>query len=480
MDDPWDLTTALAQPSVVQAGDTLWLRGGQYRGEFVSRISGATDRPIVVRQAPGERATIDGRLTIEGQNAYYWGFEVTYSDPTRVTDQPGSDPAHLARARMTVLVSGSHVKLINLVVHDLGDGLFSGAAAQGLEVYGSLFYNNGWLAPDGVKGHNLYLQNDGEQKTIADNVAFNSFAYGLHLYGSDAATLYNFRVEGNTIFNSGIGGGVATGGLPNILMRGADGRFGRSAFIDNNLYQDTGLATSVQFGAAGEQPGEDIEFRGNTVQGPLSFNESRRYVVSSNRVTSGSGVLSDETVLVGYRPPGADTARSTFQTNRWDGNVYASPPGNTQDPFFVGFSPDAPTLRFDEWRRRTGFDVTSTYVAGPLPADAARDIVVRPNRYEPGRALITIWNLSNAGVAGVNVSGVLRPGDRYEVHHVYDVFGPAVTTGTYVGGDIELPLTPRLAPAPIGLGTSGHPSNAFQVFVLRALQPSRVQGLLRP
>lgn len=472
--NPWDLQTALAQPGVVQPGDTIWMRGGTYSGEFRGALTGTADLPVVVRQYPGEHAAIDGRLDVAGQYAYYWGFEVLDSDPQRVSAQASSDPTDLPRKRATVFVTGPYNKIINLVVHDLGDGLFSSAAAEGLEIYGSVFYNNGWLAPDGPKGHNLYLQNDGPPKTVDDNVLFNSFAYGVQIYGTEAATLYNFRVVGNSIFNSGAGGGAGASPQANILMRGADGRFGQSAFVDNNVYHENGLATSVQFGGAGDLPGEDIVFYRNTVQGQLNFNESRRYVVVGNRVTSGPAVLRDQAVLVGYRPPDADVSRDALQTNRWDDNVYASPAGNTQDPFFVGFSPDAPTLPFETWQSGTGFDATSSYVVGRLPVDPARDVVVRPNRYEPGRALITVWNPGDAGNALVDVSGVLSPGDQYEVHHVYDLFGAPVASGTYDGRPVVVPLTPRTAPAPIGRPSPAPSSNEFHVFLLQPLARTSV------
>src|SRR5690349_857974 len=57
---PWDLQTALGQPAAVKAGDTIWLRGGTYTGHFTSSLKGEKGRPIIVRQYPGERATIDG------------------------------------------------------------------------------------------------------------------------------------------------------------------------------------------------------------------------------------------------------------------------------------------------------------------------------------------------------------------------------------------------------------------------------------
>jgi hypothetical protein len=36
---PWDLQTALDQPTAVHPGDTIWLRVGTYTGNYVSHLS---------------------------------------------------------------------------------------------------------------------------------------------------------------------------------------------------------------------------------------------------------------------------------------------------------------------------------------------------------------------------------------------------------------------------------------------------------
>src|SRR5689334_17648608 len=58
--NPWDLQTALNGPAAVHPGDTIWLRGGTYRGTFASNLNGTSSAPIQVRQYAGERATLDG------------------------------------------------------------------------------------------------------------------------------------------------------------------------------------------------------------------------------------------------------------------------------------------------------------------------------------------------------------------------------------------------------------------------------------
>jgi hypothetical protein len=60
---PWDLQTALNQPSAVQPGATIYLRGGTYKGKFNSNLSGSATSPITLRSYPGEWAVIDGYVT---------------------------------------------------------------------------------------------------------------------------------------------------------------------------------------------------------------------------------------------------------------------------------------------------------------------------------------------------------------------------------------------------------------------------------
>src|ERR1700675_4665284 len=59
LSNPWDLRTALNQPSSVHPGDTIWLRGGTYSGAFESFLTGSLPSPIVLRSYPGEFARLD-------------------------------------------------------------------------------------------------------------------------------------------------------------------------------------------------------------------------------------------------------------------------------------------------------------------------------------------------------------------------------------------------------------------------------------
>src|SRR6266516_4447787 len=97
LSQPWDLGSGLAGAAGrVQPGDTIWLRGGTYRGAYRSTVSGAPGAPVVVRPYQGERAILDAGgatgnsvrgdfLIVGGDYTVLWGLELTDSDPNRAT-----------------------------------------------------------------------------------------------------------------------------------------------------------------------------------------------------------------------------------------------------------------------------------------------------------------------------------------------------------------------------------------------------------
>src|SRR6266705_1031693 len=173
---PWDLATALGGGGGrVAPGDTIWLRGGTYRGAVVSSVHGAPGAPVVVRPYRGERAVIDAAgatsstrrgdlFVVTGDYAVYWGFELMDSDPDRTTD---------TRPNM-VVNDASHTRYVNLIVHDGGIGFYTYAPPVDVEVSGCLFYNNGWEVPRQANGHAIYAKSNTGPLVLRDNIAFNN------------------------------------------------------------------------------------------------------------------------------------------------------------------------------------------------------------------------------------------------------------------------------------------------------------------
>src|SRR5438046_8909156 len=109
--NPWDLATALDGPAAVTPGSTIWLRGGTYAegpyyGGYSSNLTGTAAAPIVVRQFPGERATVTKFLVVRGGYTWYWGFEIVHTTPPVGDELFGFDEL------------GPGAKFINLVVHE--------------------------------------------------------------------------------------------------------------------------------------------------------------------------------------------------------------------------------------------------------------------------------------------------------------------------------------------------------------------------
>jgi hypothetical protein len=103
-----------------------------------------------------------------------------------------------------ITARGTHLKFINMVVHDTAGGFGVWAESTGTEVSGNIVYYNGWFAPDRGHGHGIYTQNaGGDLRTIRDNIVFDNFSHGIHAYGSDRAFLDDIVLQGNISFNNG-------------------------------------------------------------------------------------------------------------------------------------------------------------------------------------------------------------------------------------------------------------------------------------
>ena len=245
---PISLTKALSSTSPAKPGDTIWLRGGTYQGTWVSVLTGTAEAPIVVRQFPGERATLDmapsagDALLVYGAYTWYWGFELISSDPVRSSKEVGSWPYDIKRG-YGVNARGRHLKFINLIAHDLANGFGIWAEGFNIEVYGSLAYYNGWQAPDRAHGHGIYTQNKAGRHVLSDNITFHQFSHGIHAYGSDAAFLDYITLDGNISFGNG---SIGSSGITRELLLGGGDVAADPIVTDNSTY---GAQVNFGYGA---------------------------------------------------------------------------------------------------------------------------------------------------------------------------------------------------------------------------------------
>ena len=221
---PWDIESTLLGQRNVQPGDTVHLLAGTYRRrpkeQFEVKLAGVESKPIVVRAAPGERATIDGGLLVTEPSAHLWiqDLEILVSEPQPEKPVgPGSHPQDFTRHWGGLNVRGGrHNKYISLVIHHCRQGVSWWVDDKDSELHGCVIYDNGWPATDRGHGHAVYTQNNEGVKTISNNIMTGGHADSLHAYGSERAYVNNYLVEDNLCYAAGrflIGGGRPSHGI---------------------------------------------------------------------------------------------------------------------------------------------------------------------------------------------------------------------------------------------------------------------------
>ena len=441
--NPWSITTAFAGASgKIHPGDTVWLRGGRYgSGEsnsvYHATLSGTATAPIIIRQYPGERATINGNITADGNYVWFWGFEV----------------ANTNTAAQNVIGVDSHCpgcRFINLVVHDhSGDGFGMWSEGPNQVAYGNIVYNNGFHGSTSTTfGHGIYAQNNTGTKLLQDNILFDQFGYGIHVYGSDAAFLNNFTIDGNASFNSGLGTGMdyhIGGGSPvNNLV-----------FTNNMSYRMAdNRVNTVRLGYNWGPNNPGAKVTGNYLVGQLLLEHWNSLTFLNNTIIDPYGAAMTL----------EQNSGEPMTTGSWNDNTYVKTTSSYPvSPFQVAINGVTKTYLLSGWEQLTGFDGSST-VSSSMPGTSK--VVVEPNAYEAGRANVLIYNWSHQGAVSVDLSQVLRSGDHYVIVNAQNFYGAPVTSGTYGGGSISIPITSVTPPTPItgkAPWTTGNEFNAYVV-----------------
>ena len=461
INNPWDLATALSQPASVRPGDTIWLRGGTYRAPnsngFSSKLNGTATSPIIVRNYNGERATLDGRgtentLYVGGSYTWYWGLEIMDSNTNRTpngcTATVGYSPHPSAWG---VATYGPNNKFINMVVHDTAQGFSAYATSPDNEFTGNLSYYNGNLpypsCPGGDRnhGHGMYLQNASGLKIVQDNIVGDNADLGMQVYGSGNASVQGFRILGNALYN--------TSSWPtpyfqyNLLIAGGGVR--KDIQVQNNYSYftpsyDYGFVNFGQY-----TPGQDILVQNNVFAGG--------YTGVSMYGQSGPVNFTGNTVFI--RPSAYQeiilqmTSGQSVGSYTWDNNTYY---GRN----FFNFTSN---YDFAGWKGATQFDAHSSFNPN---APTGVWVYVRPNKYEPKRANIIIYNWDLNSQVAVDLSNVLRSGDAFVIQDAQNFYGPPVVKGVFNGTAVSIPMTNLPKASPIGFATPAHTAPQFGTFVL--------------
>lgn len=453
--NPWKLQQALSSPAALNnPTDTIWVwvLGGTYtntydaQNAFVCLTKGTANAPIIFRNYKDQRVTIDGQLQytmafVLGNCSYtwIWGLEFTNSS-TADRDHPSSDRLG------NIYCTAENIHFINLVVHDMGSGLDLWKTSLNSESYGCIIYNIGNNLNNGGNweghGHGMYLQNDTfGVKRIHNNIIFNTFAYGVKVWQTTTtAPIGNFDIQRNIVFN----GGVASENLGGVGNNSRTHNFFMVANGVNNPIVNTVVKHNYTY-AGINSPRPPVNAFGLNY-GVRNFVLDSNYLTCQTRLGFNNTPVFDASVKGNKIMAGIPTVYGYylwgFNTTDYPQNDYVSTVPNTGLEYFI-----------------------------------------LPNRYEPKRSHLVVYNWDSAATVTVNVSQAgLQKGEGYKLLNVMNLYEDIDSGVVDNNGNISIDMVNRTMGKVIG---SSKPSTSqfpkFGAFVLihtGKMQSSNV-GLLQ-
>lgn len=433
--NPWTLQKAFDHPAALKPGDTVWIRGGIYTNTYDAQTSfncktnGTLNAPIIFRNYKDERVLIDGAksYTIYAglgncSFTWFWGLEVINSSPT--------DRNHDILGGITC--TAENIKFINMIVHDTGSGIDAWKTAKNTEIYGCLIYHignnllndNNWEG----HGHGMYLQNDTfGTKLIHNNIVFSTFGNGIKIWQTTTtAPIGNFDIRNNILFN----GGSASENLGGVGNNSRTHNF----FVLSNGPNNPLVNTVIK---------HNYTFAGLNIPRPPVNAFGLNYGVKN--LILDSNYLSCQTRLGFNNTP-------IFN---------ASIKGN----HFIGGIP--PVYGYYLW----GFGQTdypeNLYI--PEIPSSGLEYFILPNKYEPGRSHLVIYNWDSLETVQINcIQSGLKPGESYELVNVMDYHADVINGQFPIDGILSIPMTQHSFAKPIGsMQQVASQFPTFGVFLIR-------------
>lgn len=522
---PWDLQTALANRSrQVTAGDTIYLRGGVYKGTFISTLVGAPGSPITVRSLPGEWAIIDNNQTLTLATAI--GTErrgtITFAGDVNLPDP------------CVVMIDDEQIQIIKRVGNSFsinargwsGSRPVSHAAGAVAKVISETFRIEG---SDVVFG-NFEVTNSQVERVIpvpgSNSVHFNRRYAGIVVFAPRSKVIntvvhetgqgisfwspaVDSEIYGNILYNNGEeapdrghGHGIysqnTTGRkfVEENITFGNFGTFGLQVYGSANAnlrgYTIRGNINFLnQYMVGGNAPADDIILDSNLLFGvpyrmgygnpdngsvtltnnysvspiPVEIMSWQRVSMSGNRFYQTDSYTGANVVIT--LPPAGTSVLPQYQINN---NRYIFARSFMDRPFSI-FNPSKTTYSFTQWQG-LGFDKNSTWIGATstsqnLMKPTGVDIFYRPNKYERGRAHIAIYNYDKVPAVNIDLSKTgLAPGQRFEIRNGQNFKAPPIFAGTYSSPTVSVNVSNLRIAQPTGNSSFRNPEIASEFSVL--------------
>jgi hypothetical protein len=277
---PWQALQHAAE--VVEAGDTVRVRAGNYRGFYVDR-SGVAGAPISFIADPGVAITADNPFTPDGINVEGAAHVVIDGFTADGRTRAG------IRAALSEFVTIRNCR----AGHNGRWGILTGFVDDVLIEDNEMHHS--------IAEHGIYVSNSGDRPIIRRNVVHDNRANGIHMNGDVSlggdGVISGALVERNVIYGNGAGGGsginmdgVSEGVVRNnlifdhhssgISLYRIDGGTGsRNNLVVNNtivVAADGRWAVNISNGSTGNRLFNNILFTYHSWRGVISIDASSR------------------------------------------------------------------------------------------------------------------------------------------------------------------------------------------------------------
>lgn len=400
-------------------GDVAIFQNGVYKTPFNGfnvTVSGTKSKPIILRGAERWKAVIYG--TWKNSGSYVYTMNMMFTCPifpanTMPRFGTGSYTEALLGKTMPygtfTWQTGTGNKIINNLFINSPGQCEDGSSSQNSEWYGNIWANLGCQLSDNESGESLYLQNAqvGSTKHVVDNISVNAALCGLDLWSQTSSSVNNLYVMGNFLAGSGQGKFQQAPEMNYVGMQGNSNSIFTSNVFSRSPNSTVKNVAVAYFGRNGyplvlNSLIVDNYFLGNGIQ-LCNFDSSSSFV--NNKFIDGI------------------SSRLINNTGFIDRNEYYNCFLNQE---VNGANIGSQATWFSNWNN-LGYDIHGKIYGSFLEAnpDSSSIVIVRPNKYEAGRAHIAVINPCQNKVVTLDLSNCgFNQWDTVKVYNVFDLSKP--------------------------------------------------------
>ncbi|MCX7046417.1 MAG: hypothetical protein NTX50_13145 [Candidatus Sumerlaeota bacterium] len=385
-EDPWDIVSALEGKHPIKPGDVIWIRGGVYKNPdrkhdtmgWIVSLSGTEKAPIHIRAYPGERATIDSGLQLgfKGKAEYVWLWDLEMI----VSDlQRETKTPGSAPADLSGPLGGLHV------------ANSKGCKYINLMIHQTCQGISFWVGALDSEVHGCLIYDNGWKSTDRN--------HGHCIYTQNKDGL---KTISGCILSTPWGGGQQL-----IQAYGSKAAFVNGFHIEDNI----GYSLTPQ---------GDRLLIGGGAPGNKDNQALRNYLYNANLQIGYTGKPHEDCKAIGNIVANGSISVSSYKHCEIRDNVVVG----------GGISPANCEKVINEGNK--------IYAKDKRP-EAPQAILI-PNKYDPTRAHLAIFNWTKASEVKASTAPFLKSGENYRLLDPKDFYGKPVFEGKCDGETIAVPM----------------------------------------